>query len=236
MKETNTPTMLSHDHLKQSNVKPGTGTGFFMINGKKGSSVAGCLVLFFLSFISGGSLIFGRLAYSVYKNRIKNEFLLYSASIVSGILVSTIVLFLILYVSILRSTMYTSHKFDSAIWMNEPEKRYKLVKDLDSSEIIINMTVNEVRGLLGQETCYSKWYTTKRKLKSGDYRIDTSDTAGEEMHEKLLYDVGIKKNMNPNIIQIYFSNGKAADIDQSFIRKSELEDFFKDCAQKNKIK
>lgn len=112
-------------------------------------------------------------------------------------LIPTVILSPLLYVGIIMIwifsiSYYPKTDFDKNEWNENIEERYKMSKDIIKSEMLIGKTKEEVIKLLGD-----------------DY--DTYD----ESH--IAYDLGFVPglfNIDPDVLDIYFQNGKVIKVGQ----------------------
>ena len=87
---------------------------------------------------------------------------------------------------------YTSRKFDKADWDTNVEERYRMSRDIISSEMLIGKTLEEVIEILGE-----------------DVSID-----GEE---HVVYYLGFVPSIlaiDPDVLHIYFRNGQVTRVEQ----------------------
>lgn len=112
-------------------------------------------------------------------------------------IIPTIILSPLLYVGIIMIwifsvSYYPKTNFKKQEWNENKEERYKMSKDIIKSDILIGKTMEEVIELLGDD-----FYSY------------------EDNH--IVYDLGFVPrlfNIDPDVLEIYFKNGKVIKVEQ----------------------
>lgn len=113
-------------------------------------------------------------------------------AIIPTVILSPLLYFGIIMIWIFSISYYPKTDFDKNEWNENIEERYKMSNDIIKSEMLIGKTKEEVIKLLGDEY----------------YSYDESHIA---------YDLGIAPglfNIDPNVLDIYFANGKVNKVEQ----------------------
>jgi uncharacterized membrane protein len=113
-------------------------------------------------------------------------------AVISAVIFSPIIYTLLIVSWIFVAEYYPKEKFDKQKWETKIEERYTMSKNIIKSEILIGKTKEEVIELLGNE--YS------------DY--------GENHIGYYLGFVPRMFNIDPDILDIYFENGKVIKVSQ----------------------
>lgn len=96
-------------------------------------------------------------------------------------------IFLLIFYSL---TYYPTHEFDQMKWSSNMEKRYEMSKNLIESQILIGENKSEVKQLLG-------------------------DNLNNEQSDQWTYYLGMVPgiaNIDPDVLEIEFKNGKAVKV------------------------
>lgn len=113
-------------------------------------------------------------------------------SFISILVISPIIYFLGILIWMFSVSYYPNNDFDKEEWISNKEKRFKMSEDLIKSEKLIGKTKQEIVQLLGED-----YYSYN------------------ENH--IAYDLGFVPglfNIDPDILDIYFENGKVIKVDQ----------------------
>ena len=105
---------------------------------------------------------------------------------ITSVIVSPIVFVGIIMIWFLVSTSVEKKEFNKSTWIENPDYRYELVDDLIDSNKLIGLTLEEIRGLLGE----------------ADYIHDT--VSGYNIG----YSNEIFMNLDPDWLEIEFESGK----------------------------
>ncbi|MEM6641831.1 MAG: hypothetical protein AAF616_02530 [Bacteroidota bacterium] len=111
--------------------------------------------------------------------------------------IGTVVLTPIIYISMLfvwiwSIAYYPDMAFNEVEWRNNPSERYELTDDLIESELLIGLTKNEVKELLGDY----------------DYTYDENHWAYGIGHVPALF------NIDPSVLDVYFENERVIKVSQ----------------------
>ncbi|MCL2346660.1 MAG: hypothetical protein FWC50_00215 [Planctomycetaceae bacterium] len=115
-------------------------------------------------------------------------------AVLSTVIISPIINFLLVLSFIFYMTYYPTEPFDQQKWETNIEKRYTMSEDVIKSKMLIGKTKEEVVKLLGKE-------------------CTNCDDEGEHISYHLGLVPGIA-NIDPDILEIYFENGKVVKVSQ----------------------
>ena len=113
-------------------------------------------------------------------------------AIIPSIVLSPIVYIGLIYLWIFSISYYPTNDFDKQTWESNPEERYKMSEDIIESKMLIGKTKQEIVELLGND-----FYSYS------------------ENH--IAYGVGFVPglfNIDPDVLDIYFENGKVTKVGQ----------------------
>ena len=113
-------------------------------------------------------------------------------AIIPSVVLSPIVYIGLIYLWIFSISYYPTNDFDKQTWESNPEERYKMSEDIIESEILIGKTKQEIVELLGND-----FYSYS------------------ENH--IAYGLGFVPglfNIDPDVLDIYFENGKVTKVGQ----------------------
>ncbi len=113
-------------------------------------------------------------------------------AIIPSVVLSPIVYIGLIYLWIFSISYYPTNDFDKQTWKSNPEERYKMSEDIIESKILIGKTKQEIVELLGND-----FYSYS------------------ENH--IAYGVGFVPglfNIDPDVLDIYFENGKVTKVGQ----------------------
>ena len=113
-------------------------------------------------------------------------------SFISTLIISPIIYFLAILIWVFSVSYYPNNDFDKEEWISNKEERFKMSEDLIESEKLIGKTKQEIVQLLGED-----YYSYN------------------ENH--IAYDLGFLPgffNIDPDVLDIYFENGKVIKVDQ----------------------
>ena len=123
---------------------------------------------------------------------IKTEKIKKVSTWVVTIIATPLIYFALIMIWIICMSYYPSHKFTKEKWFSETEKRYELSNDIIDSNMLIGKTKEEVRQILGDEE-------------------------NKEESDNWIYNLGFKPgfaNIDPDILEIEFRNGKVVKVEQ----------------------
>ncbi|MEL0645351.1 hypothetical protein V6251_13240 [Olleya sp. Ti.3.14] len=113
-------------------------------------------------------------------------------ALIPTIFFSPIIYIGLIYLWIFSASYYPSNDFDKQEWETNVEERYKMSEDIIESKILIGKTKEEITKLLGQD-----FYSYN------------------ENH--IAYELGFVPglfNIDPDVLDIYFENGKVTKVEQ----------------------
>jgi len=113
-------------------------------------------------------------------------------ALIPTIFLSPIIYIGLIYLWIFSVSYYPSNDFDKQVWEINIEERYKMSEDIIESKILIGKTKEEITELLGQD-----FYSYN------------------ENH--IAYELGFVPglfNIDPDVLDIYFENGKVTKVEQ----------------------
>ena len=113
-------------------------------------------------------------------------------AIIPSIVLSPIVYIGLIYLWIFSISYYPTNDFDKQTWESNPEERYKMSEDIIESKMLIGKTKQEIVELLGND-----FYSYS------------------ENH--IAYRLGFVPglfNIDPDVLDIYFENGKVTKVGQ----------------------
>lgn len=113
-------------------------------------------------------------------------------ALIPTIFFSPIIYIGIIYLWIFSASYYPSSDFDKQKWETNVEERYRMSEDIIESKILIGKTKEEITKLLGQD-----FYSYN------------------ENH--IAYELGFVPglfNIDPDVLDIYFENGKVTKVEQ----------------------
>ena len=113
-------------------------------------------------------------------------------AIIPSVVLSPIVYIGLIYLWIFSISYYPTNDFDKQTWESNPEERYKMSEDIIESKMLIGKTKQEIVELLGND-----FYSYS------------------ENH--IAYGVGFVPglfNIDPDVLDIYFENGKVTKVGQ----------------------
>lgn len=113
-------------------------------------------------------------------------------AIIPSIVLSPIVYIGLIYLWIFSISYYPTNDFDKQTWESIPEERYKMSEDIIESKMLIGKTKQEIVELLGND-----FYSYS------------------ENH--IAYGLGFVPglfNIDPDVLDIYFENGKVTKVGQ----------------------
>ena len=113
-------------------------------------------------------------------------------AIIPSVVLSPIVYIGLIYLWIFSISYYPTNDFDKQTWKSNPEERYKMSEDIIESKKLIGKTKQEIVELLGND-----FYSYS------------------ENH--IAYGVGFVPglfNIDPDVLDIYFENGKVTKVGQ----------------------
>ena len=113
-------------------------------------------------------------------------------AIIPSVVLSPIVYIGLIYLWIFSISCYPTNDFDKQTWESNPEERYKMSEDIIESKMLIGKTKQEIVELLGND-----FYSYS------------------ENH--IAYGLGFVPglfNIDPDVLDIYFENGKVTKVGQ----------------------
>jgi len=113
-------------------------------------------------------------------------------ALIPTIFLTPIIYIGLIYLWIFSASYYPSNDFDKQEWETNVEERYKMSEDIIESKILIGKTKEEITKLLGQD-----FYSYN------------------ENH--IAYELGFVPglfNIDPDVLDIYFENGKVIKVEQ----------------------
>jgi hypothetical protein len=113
-------------------------------------------------------------------------------AIIPSVVLSPIVYIGVIYLWIFSISYYPTNDFDKQTWESNPEERYKMSEDIIESKMLIGKTKQEIVELLGND-----FYSYS------------------ENH--IAYGLGFIPglfNIDPDVLDIYFENGKVTKVGQ----------------------
>ncbi len=113
-------------------------------------------------------------------------------AIIPSVVLSPIVYIGLIYLWIFSISYYPTNDFDKQTWESNPEERYKMSEDIIESKMLIGKTKQEIVELLGND-----FYSYS------------------ENH--IAYGLGFVPglfNIDPDVLDIYFENGKVTKVGQ----------------------
>ena len=113
-------------------------------------------------------------------------------AIIPTIVLSPLLYFGIIFIWIFSISYYPKTDFNQKKWKENTEERYKMSNDIIKSEMLIGKTKEEVIGILGTDF----------------YKYDENHIA---------YDLGFVPglfNIDPDVLDIFFGNGKVIKVKQ----------------------
>jgi hypothetical protein len=113
-------------------------------------------------------------------------------AIIPSVVLSPIVYIGLIYLWIFSISYYPTNDFDKQTWESNPEERYKMSEDIIESKMLIGKTKQEIVELLGND-----FYSYS------------------ENH--IAYGLGFIPglfNIDPDVLDIYFENGKVTKVGQ----------------------
>ncbi|MDO6598274.1 hypothetical protein Q4512_15225 [Oceanihabitans sp. 2_MG-2023] len=113
-------------------------------------------------------------------------------ALIPAILLSPIIYIGLMYLWILSISYYPTNDFDKQEWETNIEERYKMSEDIIESKILIGKTKEEIIELLGKD-----FYTYNQN--------------------HIAYGIGFVPglfSMDPDVLDIYFENGKVTKVEQ----------------------
>ena len=113
-------------------------------------------------------------------------------AIIPSVILSPIVYIGLIYLWIFSISYYPTNDFDKQTWESNPEERYKMSEDIIESKMLIGKTKQEIVELLGND-----FYSYS------------------ENH--IAYGLGFVPglfNIDPDVLDIYFENGKVTKVGQ----------------------
>ena len=113
-------------------------------------------------------------------------------ALIPTIFLSPIIYIGLIYLWIFSVSYYPSNDFDKQKWETNVEERYKMSEDIIESKILIGKTKEEITELLGQD-----FYSYNEK--------------------HIAYELGFVPglfNIDPDVLDIYFENGKVTKVEQ----------------------
>jgi hypothetical protein len=113
-------------------------------------------------------------------------------ALIPTIFLTPIIYIGLIYLWIFSASYYPSNDFDKQEWEANVEERYKMSEDIIESKILIGKTKEEITKLLGQD-----FYSYN------------------ENH--IAYELGFVPglfNIDPDVLDIYFENGKVIKVEQ----------------------
>jgi uncharacterized membrane protein len=113
-------------------------------------------------------------------------------ALIPTLFLSPIIYVGIIYLWIFSISYYPSNEFNKQEWETNVEERYKMSEDIIESEILIGKTKDEITELLGQ---------------------DFYSYAENHIAFELGFVPGLF-NIDPDVLDIYFENGKVIKVEQ----------------------